>query len=147
MLLWVTLAFAARVSEKQMQRWLVELVPAVEAAAGRRFVERPELVLDDRARVEKLLLDNAVRFERFAPGSMPTAPTIDPGIIALYSLNTQRVYVVTESVLSIFERVVDDTALLEPFVRCAIAHELTHALQHQHGLMALDAGATRRWKP
>lgn len=131
-MLWlVTTALAAKVSEASMREWLVELMPEIEIETGETFVDQPRLVLDTRP----YLVAEEARYQKkmndFLGISETATKPIDLTMIAYYSLTSQQIFVVHETLLEIFESVEADDDLLGPFVRCSIAHELTHALQHQ----------------
>lgn len=138
MLLLSTLAHAAQVTEAEMQRWVVELVPKVEAAAGQTFVQTPTLVLDQRKYVQRALDAQADRVNEQWPNSAPTHSQIPEGVLALYTPETFQIYVISEAIVEVFAEIDDDARFLAPFTRCTIAHELTHALQHQRAHMPLD---------
>lgn len=108
--------------ETKVQAWADELMPAIEAATGRMFASKPTIGLYSRtaAREELIALgipaDHAERAERALGIYVPAASRIlliDQAIRAF--TNTNRLP---------HER-------SHELVRCVLAHELVHALQHQ----------------
>lgn len=137
---------ATLVTETTLERWSLELTPRIEAAAGRKFVERPKLALATRATV----VEREARLHRTATtlGADPPTSLVDPSLVnvlGLYLHGTQEVFFLTDNVESTFVDHRFAPKLLHPVMRCIVAHELVHALQHQHAPVyeSDDAEVTR----
>lgn len=122
---------ASLVTETTLDRWQKELTPLIEAAAGRRFVERPKLTLATRAAVEARLprLRGPEVSGTAAPQSLVDRDL--DRVLGLYAHGTQEVYFLTDNVERGFVDHGFAPDLLHPVMRCVVAHELVHALQHQ----------------
>jgi hypothetical protein len=107
LLLFVQVAWAIRLTEDDFRRIAAALAPEVERVAERRFVEVPALTLEDEL-----------------TGSNSKA-------LALYRPARTRIEVSIPVLRDLLRGV--EYAELDPMpqVRCVLAHELTHALQHQ----------------
>lgn len=134
------------VTETTLDRWQKELSPLIESAAGRRFVERPKLSLATRA----FVVERAARLVASATtlGSEAPVSLVDPGlerVLGLYLHGTQEVFFLTDNVEAAFVNHGFAPDLLHPVMRCIVAHELVHALQHQVAPLheSGDAEATR----
>ncbi|MDP2307717.1 MAG: hypothetical protein Q8P18_16960 [Pseudomonadota bacterium] len=130
------------VTETTLDRWQKELSPLIEAASGRRFVERPKLTLASRA----FVVERVARLDRSANTLGAAAPVslVDPGlehVLGLYLHGTQEVFFLTDTVQAAFDDHGFAPDLLHPVMRCVVAHELVHALQHQVAPLYEDGGA------
>lgn len=139
MLLLASVAWAARVTEAEMQQWLTEMLPAIEHETGRTFVSPRHLTLDRRANIRDAIEAYNKRLHARWPDAQGPNANLPTDVIGAYINATQEIFIVNESIADIFQRVEDDDHLLGPFVRCVIAHEATHALQHQRASIPRDA--------
>jgi hypothetical protein len=122
----------ARVTQDTLERWGQELTPLIEAASGRKFVVRTRLALATRAQVA----ERAARLRTRASTADDDAPIslVDPSlasVLGIYLQGTQEVFFLTDNVEATFVDYAFAPELLHPVMKCIVAHELVHALQHQ----------------
>ncbi len=128
----VSLAHAARFTETSLQTMAVQLAPEVEAAAGRRFLEVPPIVIDDTAHI-------LVTAESLTRGEGPEVPLAAPiretiqSALAVYVNGETTIFVNSDRVGAFLSAMESWKGSAEAHMRCVMAHELTHALQHQRG--------------
>ena len=133
----------------EFRRMVVDMAPVVAEAAGRPFLRLPDPSIASMARAAELLsvpppsLDPA----QTSGNGRVTTPADLEGTLALYTPANEGILFLTEAFELFEHRYQLDGDELRELVRCALAHELTHALQHQHGahdiLLGLDE-ATRQ---
>ncbi|MES2643551.1 MAG: hypothetical protein V4850_28965 [Myxococcota bacterium] len=105
-----------------LEAWRDELRAPIEAVAGRTFVEVPGLAIatpDTMALREKQLYEVGFRAAR-------------RDALAFYEHDTQGVMVQAAAWQAAFREHRVEATLLGPVVRCVLAHEMVHALQHQY---------------
>jgi hypothetical protein len=103
------------------------VAPLVEAATGMTLLVLPPIVAQPRASVIRKL----AAYHHTTPEALLQDDVIAHAI-ALYVPMDGRIYVMVDEDLGTREARRWDTAT-RPDMPCVLAHELTHALQHQHG--------------
>jgi hypothetical protein len=124
---WFAAAFAGDpVLEDQVRTLMGDLVPAVQAAAGRPFDHLPRIVLTDPATETPLLVE---QFARSMPRerAWETAAVLAAYAFAAYVPDGDEIVVFADR----FSDIADDGDLQSDVLRCSLAHELVHALQAQ----------------
>jgi len=118
-----------------------ELMPAVEAAAGARFRDTPQVVLADQAQLAEVLYEEQRHLLRqltelpdaeIDEAARASADDLSAVFAGKYGFLDKRLYL---SIDVITERLAAEGAppsLAGPLVKVVLAHELTHALQDQH---------------
>lgn len=143
---------AARAADPELEaleRLVAELVPDVEAAAGRTFREVPEVVLAEPEDIARVLHDERVHLmtrisglepdeaERAArSGAEPVA-----SFVGKYGFLDKKLYVLRGGVMVALASRGVDRELAPRVTELVIAHELVHALQDQHVDLARVVGA------
>jgi hypothetical protein len=128
---------ASLVTETTLDRWQKELTPLIEAASGRRFVERPRLSFATQAQVteRKARLRSPSAPDGGAPARDSVLGDATPAAarasLGVYMGDTQEILLVTDTIEATFIDYAFAPTLLQPVMRCIVAHELVHALQHQ----------------
>ncbi|MBI5724878.1 MAG: hypothetical protein HZA50_13040 [Planctomycetes bacterium] len=140
-------------TELQAQAWVLELIPMVEKAAGRRFKARPQVVLSDRKTLAEALQKDLLVSLDWLWSSVPAADrqkkaraaaeTMAPMLMGLYSFSDEKLYLMPRNIPPLLKACKVDEKHTEAISRIVIAHELTHALQDQQtGLKRRMAGFT-----
>lgn len=130
LILCVRPAPAAVVSGVDLDRWVAELVPQIEALVGVRFAEKPTIEVEDRPTLTTII-EVAARKAAVSAETLDEAKEAVNTGFALYLPSQQRIYVVKETNETTFAAMINDADLLPPFLRCVVAHELVHALTDQ----------------
>ncbi len=139
----------AGVNQNDLRRMVVELAPEVEEKAGRKLVSRPDSGILTRDEARELMAQPAPRLVPRTSEHKPNMPRIDKVLehaVAIYIPSSEGIYLIKESFEELFYDLRLESDALTPVVRCAVRHELVHALQHQYGLQPLantSEGATR----
>jgi len=122
---------------------VVDLAPEVEERAGRTLVARPDSGILTREMAVQMLAKPGPRLMEGGPVVEPDLVRIQAklqNMIAVYIPSAEGIYLIKET----FEETFADLQLapeaLAPIVRCAVRHELVHALQHQYSLRPLSGG-------
>ena len=126
MLFLLPLALAAPLDFSVVDSMQKELVPELEELSGRSFYVPPELVV----------VNGEQALERW---SHYPASWVDPenisylsrSVMGMYTPFDQRVYILKDHLEAVYRRYTIADDLRVPFLRCVVAHELVHALQHQ----------------
>ncbi|MEQ1570412.1 MAG: hypothetical protein ABMA64_32565 [Myxococcota bacterium] len=126
------------VTEIELQWMARELAPAVEEAAGRPFVELPEIVLAGPEQIaevvyqeQRALLEQ--RGEVVAEAdTRENAAAVSALFAGKYGFVDRKLYVSVEGIADSIALEGQPEWLLRPVIRVVVAHELAHALQDQH---------------
>ncbi len=130
-------AHADTIDHDGAEEMVFDLMPYVEEAAGRPFVEAPSVGILTREQLTERLVAQAREAQgssaaELVQGRVETlVGEVAQGALALYIGRYRGLFLVRESIESVFAETGASPELLEPVVRCVVAHELTHALQHQ----------------
>lgn len=139
MLLFIaSMAHAARFTEASLQRMAAELAPRVEAAAGRRFVEVPPLVIDDTAHILAAVTSAS---GEIGARSEQSAASVSAAL-AVYASRSTSIYVNSDLAGRFLSNMESWSGSAEAHMECVMAHELAHALQHQRGGLGFGSQAT-----
>lgn len=103
------------------------VAPLVEAATGRTLLVLPPIIAQPRASV----IHKLAAYHHTTPEALLQDEVL-ANAIALYVPMDGRIYVMADEELGTREARRWDAAA-RPDMPCVLAHELTHALQHQHG--------------
>ena len=144
-LLMCSLAFAVRLTEDDLRGMLREAAPKLEAVAGRKFAELPELYLGEPAEITLALAADFRR--RQGPITPEIATRLEAAgttATAVYSSATRRIYVNIPQLREMLRRAEARRTDPRPQALAVITHELAHALQHQYGGPGSVAGTMIR---
>jgi hypothetical protein len=115
-----------------------ELVPQLEQATGRAFVDVPRVHVVSRDELYQRVLDGqlAVRslmgLGEISAAELAVWQTLTHDAIGFYTYADRQIYLVTTGVEDLFQDFTVPADLERPLVQCVLAHELVHALQHQY---------------
>lgn len=133
-----------------LQQLVAELIPEVEAAAGRSFREVPEVVLAEPADIARVLRDEQVHLMARISGLDPDAAerTVErstndqvASFVGKYGFLDKKLYVLRGGVrIALAARGVAPE-LVPQVTELVLAHELVHALQDQYVDLAVVVGA------
>ncbi len=136
-------SLAGAVTPQDVRRMVAELIPEVEERAGREFVTHPDSGILTRAQA----VDTAMKPPASLMGEVEVVPYDKEKraaelqfTIAIYIFSSEGVYLIQESMTEAFEALGLEAKALEPVIRCAVRHELVHALQHQYGVRPRGVG-------
>jgi len=128
---------AETVTVEQVQEMIRSIAPQVEQAAGRRFLELPEVHITGREELRARSHERiALRYEGRSPEraqlALQNVDDLLDNAVAIYSGPDETFYLLREGVDLVFDTWRLPPSSLSPVVECTVVHELTHALQHQH---------------
>ena len=118
-----------------LQRWMREILPLIEQAAGREFVNEPFVRVStpaemDRVVREEVLMIMSLQYPDVSKneisGRLPA--NLSGGIAGKYGIFTEVMYVDLPSIFAMGRR---GGSSIEVASKLLLAHELTHALQGQ----------------
>ena len=144
-----TVAEAATLEEVQQDRietLVAELVPVVEAEAGRRFKVIPPIVLatpdqlSDVLYLEQVHLLTAIagiETQQAEHAARITSQEMSSAFVGKYGFIDKNLYVMTDGIAFALAAHGASIDLVEPVIEVVLAHELVHALQDQYA----DLGA------
>lgn len=136
--MWVFLVGGAAAEDgvvgiRELVAWEREVAPQIEHVAGRSFAELPALQMIERGR--------APDCPTTTNGEPPRFLKRFQADLALYCPTTQEIRLPQSAWKAMFTVGHLDPADLAPAVRCTLVHELTHALEHQHGGLRAEAAS------
>ncbi|MBX2801867.1 MAG: hypothetical protein KTR31_29580 [Myxococcales bacterium] len=131
---------ATSLSQNDFDALVAALLPEIEEATGRPFVQPPRSGIATRKRLRAALSKPPVHI-RPADAEPPPSRVPTPHeeallrrAIAVYVPSLDGVYLIAEAVEETIREVDLAPEALHPLVRCITAHELVHALQAQYGV-------------
>jgi hypothetical protein len=139
--LWWTAARGAdvMVTEADFDQMVIDMIPVVAQAAGRTPPGRIRSSVDNRRRLLEILSIPPPPLGGRRPD--PVDPTLLEeqrrqlleGSIALYIYQVEGIFLIEEALAELVEATDLTMAEQRALVRCIVAHELVHALQHAYG--------------
>lgn len=118
-----------------------ELIPLVEAAAGRKFKQIPKIRLIDRDTLAKVLLQDMLpQFTNLMPEADPglimdmagsQIRWVTPFLIGKYGFMDRILFLIPGNVYPVMSLKKINKRYTQSIIKMLIAHELTHALQDQ----------------
>ena len=142
---------------EQAKKYVAELTPLVEKAAGKKFTRAPKVVLAGRDEVAKsLVADLTMQYERLLPNltakqrrkqAQREAKMFVMALLGKYGLLDKTLYLLPKNFPPLLRLIKVDKKHTEAIVKLAIAHELTHALQDQTVDLAKGFGRCRSLDP
>ncbi|MBW2257523.1 MAG: hypothetical protein JRI25_23405 [Deltaproteobacteria bacterium] len=143
-LAWSSAAGAVTVDHDDIRVMVEDLVPRIERTTGRTFDHKLVIELTDREQLTARRIN--LLFHEFAqvPGldaneriaAATQMATIPRNMLGLYDHLDDTIYLLGDEVEMRFTGAEIPAELLPSFMTCLVAHELTHALQHQELGMA-----------
>ena len=137
-------ALAQDIIITEMEELYRELIPKVEAAAGRSFIRPPQLVLSDLDIYTRRFIENLTDelvLKGFSESDVAAAAShlrdsgrILPDALAIFDPWDDRIHLMEDQIEEMVTLPFVTEAWRLPLVECTLAHELTHALQHEAGL-------------
>lgn len=143
LLLWTLTATAAPAPDAHdpLAPLVAELMPLVEAAAGARFTETPEVVLADQTQLAEVLYEEQRHLltrltdltdDEAAEAARASADNLAAVFAGKYGFLDKRLYLSIDVITERLEAQGAPASLAGPMVTVVLAHELAHALQDQH---------------
>ncbi len=135
-----------------LDRWVAEMLPIVEEAAGRSYDHRPPARMGTRLELERILEAEAKlilkRIYRDAPDFVVDRMAAEsrgsaPGVVGKYGIETKAMYLSPDAVAGIVAAYELGPEQVEPAAKLVLAHELVHALQDQQGDLLPSFGGQR----
>ena len=130
-----------RIDDASLQRIVDKLVPLVEKHTDRKFARRPVVLLSDSKEMgDSLAQDLFVSLHKLAANADEErvrwyaeflAHTDAARLFGKFGLVDEKLYVEPEKVALTLSLLDHEEALYQPFFELVVAHELTHAMQHQ----------------
>jgi len=127
---------------EQANAYAAKLMPLVEKAAGRRFINLPEIRLVGAVELRKTLAREFVaqienrrkdwKRERILKEADDNAATMSPCSLGMYSSLDKAVCLVPSRIDPMLKLLELDKQHTDAIINLHIVHELTHALQDQH---------------
>ncbi len=131
---------AAAGEREELEQMVAELVPIVEAEAGRRFTEIPPIVIADPQILQEVLYDEQVHLLSHIAGMSPSearaaaeanSSDISTSFVGKYGFLDKKLYVMRDGIrIALAARGVP-LAETDAITELVLAHELVHALQDQ----------------
>lgn len=133
------LTSAADLTLEQLNAWVAELAPQVEAAGGARFERVPHARFGTRSEMERILHEESLMvLSRLVDGPPHAIERIaresggSPlGIVGKYGIATKVLYLSTDAVDGMVGSGGLEPSDVEVVAKLVLAHELAHALQDQ----------------
>ncbi len=129
-------------SKEEGEEMMKKVIPLVEKATGKRFKNRPELVMASRSEVAtELAIELNTQFQNLTPGNSRlenielaenAAISASYSLFGKYGIRSKKLYILPRNMIPLMRNVGIPEKMLKPLVEVVIAHELTHALQDQH---------------
>jgi len=134
----LTPALALELDRLDLDALTDQLVPELEAATSRTFLDVPKVHVVSRDELYQRVLDGQLAVRRLmglgeiSAAELQTWSDMTSVAIGFYTYADRQIYLVTTGVEDLFADYVVPPDLEQPLVRCVLAHELVHALQHQY---------------
>lgn len=125
---------------------LAQLIPELEAHTGRSFLHPPIVESVRREELRARLTTEQRRLNQLLgtpEQDVNIADHIRPFVLhaaGVYTYGDRRIYMVEEALEEILESSGAPSRMQEPVLRCVLAHELVHVLQHQYQPMSDTTG-------
>jgi hypothetical protein len=154
---WIWAAAAAAPTEPDaaaLEAMLQEQLPQLGAQVGRQPVGNLRLGVLTREQLLLAMVQPPPHFsDRTLSVEIPSwadehLQIMQAQALAVYVPSMQGIYLVQENLEEVFRQDGLPAEMLTPLVRCLVAHEIVHALQHQYGTRAEleDADLGKGWE-